>query len=654
MMPPPDKYFAMLLMLASTMTVLLSPSNYCCQADWIDPDTPDDVRSTEAFTVIPGIPPKPKTKKKKKHKHRTPAPTGSTPKPTPTPTVPPTDYPTSTPGTHQLVFSEEFNVPERSFEDGSDPRWTALEKNDYTNDALHYYSADNAVTNENGELAITTEARDTEIIGEDEKDPKKKTREKKHFKSAMLQTWNKFCFTGGIIEAKVQLPGKSEAGGLWPAFWLLGNLARHTYIGSSEHIWPWSSNMCTEKAFYAQDNSACSKVAHYGFSKGVGRGAPEIDIFEVQPGEVKANKGIYKESSVGQPFMSASFQVAPGRPNSRPGAGYWPGPGQWYDGLKGGDNTSLNINFYGNYNHFKNDPNPEKSDYWSDAVSYNRQLDENHFNSSHVYRLEWDVPTEEKDGYIHWFLDGKLVLAINGTGIRQAGTGSEVSTEPMYILLNTAVSSQWGFPLECPAYCPCKDYDCNSNNFGSLCGFSGGFCDMMTKGKKSPQYKIDWVRVYQDPNKEEQKVGCSTPERPTRQYIEAHQKVYKTDDDKQPLKPLSVGEGACNPAAPTTDTTTLSCGGEERGLCTQKKVCECHKGWVGPHCLAANGYNEINWDPLDHLSDVGFSPPKFIFNGLIVGLSIMVLLLLIFSRWRRQLLEGWTPIPEVDAKHLAV
>ena len=24
------------------------------------------------------------------------------------------------------------------------------------------------------------------------------------------------------------------------------------------------------------------------------------------------------------------------------------------------------------------------------------------------------------------------------------------------------------------------------------------------------------------------------------------------------------------------------------------------------------------------------------------------------TRWRRQLLEGWTPIPEVDAKHLAI
>jgi beta-glucan synthesis-associated protein KRE6 len=37
-----------------------------------------------------------------------------------------------------LVFSDEFKVSGRSFDDGRDPRWTALNKNDYTNDALQY------------------------------------------------------------------------------------------------------------------------------------------------------------------------------------------------------------------------------------------------------------------------------------------------------------------------------------------------------------------------------------------------------------------------------------------------------------------------------------------------------------------------------------
>lgn len=40
----------------------------------------------------------------------------------------------------ELVFSDEFNRDGRMFKDGSDPRWTAVNKNDYTNSALQFYS----------------------------------------------------------------------------------------------------------------------------------------------------------------------------------------------------------------------------------------------------------------------------------------------------------------------------------------------------------------------------------------------------------------------------------------------------------------------------------------------------------------------------------
>ena len=420
-------------------------------AHWIDPDTPKD-----AYTTLQKkLPPKPNPrsqstgkKRAKRGRHDT-SPTASpTFYPTFFPTIKPTFSPTSEfpdedDVVFELVMSDEFNVPGRTFGDGSDPKWTALDKNDYTNDALHYYSSDNARTDENGDLIIKTEAKDTSVVGfNDVKGVKEVT--KKHFKSAVLQTWNKFCFTGGIIEAEVQLPGKAKTGGLWPAFWLLGNMARHTYVGSTNHVWPWSSDTCTEKSMYAQRVSACMKAQHYGLSPKVGRGAPEIDIFEVQPGPTPGNTGVYLESSVGQPFMSTSYQVAPGRSDNRPGGGWWPGPGQWYDGLYGGVNSSLNIFFYGNYNHVRNDSGIR--DYWSDAVSYNHQLDERHFTSKHKYRVEWELPDDDNgtDGYLRWYLDGVFAFEINGTGIVDAGVGGSISTEPMYIIMNTAVSKQWG------------------------------------------------------------------------------------------------------------------------------------------------------------------------------------------------------------------
>ena len=36
----------------------------------------------------------------------------------------------------RLVFSDEFNTDGRKFIDGMDPRWTAINKDDYTNNAL--------------------------------------------------------------------------------------------------------------------------------------------------------------------------------------------------------------------------------------------------------------------------------------------------------------------------------------------------------------------------------------------------------------------------------------------------------------------------------------------------------------------------------------
>ncbi|KAJ7059434.1 beta-glucan synthesis-associated protein-domain-containing protein [Mycena amicta] len=45
----------------------------------------------------------------------------------------------------------------------------------------------------------------------------------------MMSTWNKFCFTGGLILANVMLPGTTNVFGLWPALWTMGNLGRAGY-----------------------------------------------------------------------------------------------------------------------------------------------------------------------------------------------------------------------------------------------------------------------------------------------------------------------------------------------------------------------------------------------------------------------------------------
>eukprot|EP00985_Skeletonema_marinoi_P002287 scaffold946_cov165-Skeletonema_marinoi.AAC.1 len=654
---------------------LIQPSpnnNIFCQASWIDPDTPQDAQTVSPLQVVPA-PPAPKHAKhdddddsddKKKHHRRRRDPTQT---PTFYPTFEPTHFPSIAPTTttpapthperiYNLVFSDEFNTPHRRFSDGSDPRWTALEKNDYTNDAQHYYSADNAFTDTEGNLVIKSESTDTEILGFNDVKHKNE-RITKHFKSAMLQSWNKFCFTGGIMEAEMALPGRHDVGGLWPAFWLLGNLARHTYVGSSEHVWPWSSSVCTDKSRTAQLVSACDRVEHYGLHTGVGRGAPEIDVFEVQAGSIKANKGAFLKMPVGQPFMSSSYQVAPGR-IPRPGEGWWPAPGQWYNNLTGGMNTSMNIIFYGTYNHFRDDTNPAEQDYWSDAISYNRQLNESHFGKFHKYRVEWEVPEEASKknnytksyGYIRWFLDGETVLEVKGEGLNASGTGAEISSEPMYMLLNTAISSQWGFPEKCPSNCPCKTYNCRGG-YGETCGFSEGFCDMINK---PVEYKINYVRVYQDKNDPKQKVGCSTPERPTRKFIEAHKEKYMQKGDLQPLKPIQNGGGECSVAAPMNATLPQSCGGTTRGKCDVSRnppTCSCLSNWTGPYCLSQAANDDVIWDPVETLADLGFRGPNLkgpmgVMLAAFILFAVTVAPIVLNNKKKRR--KGYSRVPDYE------
>ena len=55
-----------------------------------------------------------------------------------------------------------------------------------------------------------------------------------NFRSGMVQSWNKFCFTGGLVLASVVLPGTNNILGLWPAIWTMGNLGRAGYGASLE------------------------------------------------------------------------------------------------------------------------------------------------------------------------------------------------------------------------------------------------------------------------------------------------------------------------------------------------------------------------------------------------------------------------------------
>lgn len=57
-----------------------------------------------------------------------------------------------------------------------------------------------------------------------------------NYRGGMVASWNKFCFTGGWVEANVSLPGYNDIVGFWPAIWTMGNLGRAGYGASLDGL----------------------------------------------------------------------------------------------------------------------------------------------------------------------------------------------------------------------------------------------------------------------------------------------------------------------------------------------------------------------------------------------------------------------------------
>ena len=92
------------------------------------------------------------------------------------------------------------------------------------------------------------------------------------------------------------------------------------------------------------------------------------------------------------------------------------------------------------------------------------------------------------------FMDGELVYGITGKSLNDKVPGAEVPSEPQYVLLNTAVSSTWGFPSPCPKNCDCACFDCRDASGRCACGLPPGFCATLPA-----HFLVDYVRVWQRP-----------------------------------------------------------------------------------------------------------------------------------------------------------
>ncbi|KAE9333327.1 hypothetical protein PF008_g14499 [Phytophthora fragariae] len=223
--------------------------------------------------------------------------------------------------TWTLVMSDEFNVPGRNFSPGHDHLWTALEMPDGVNAALEYYSVNmtETITESDGRgvfrIKVMEEDNISYTVWNTYADPAGFETHSMYYRAGMVQSWNKFCFQGGRMEAVAQLPATLSSSNpdvgneksrvkssafypTWPGIWLMGNLGRALFSQSTSRMWPWSYNECNEKLSSSQRISACDGSPGHGLNPHQGRGAPEIDLLE--------GGGI---------AISTSIQIAPGMPD---------------------------------------------------------------------------------------------------------------------------------------------------------------------------------------------------------------------------------------------------------------------------------------------------------------------------------------------------
>lgn len=370
----------------------------------------------------------------------------------------------------ELVFSDEFNEDGRTFYPGDDPVWEAVDIHYQATEDLEWYTPDAAYT-EDGTLKLRMDAFQSHDL---------------FYRSAMMQSWNKLCFTQGYVEVGARLPGNGTILGLWPGLWTLGNLARAGYLASSEGVWPYGYDECDYGITPNQsapdgtsylpgqrlNKCVCKQDQHMHPSPGIGRGAPEIDIIEGTVGELTGQTG-----NLGQ--VSQSLQVAP--------MDIW-----WL----------VDYDFIEITNHSITKMNTWTGGPIQQAVSGATFLNASWYQLSEErafqsYGVEWI--NSQEDGYISWYVGGEITYSMLAGALSPNGNVGwrQVSKEPMSMVMNLGISNSWVYvdwvDLKFPAV-----------------------------------FEIDYVRVYQPSGNIS--VTCDPDDYPTSDYIKAHPVAYQNSN----------------------------------------------------------------------------------------------------------------------------
>ena len=198
-----------------------------------------------------------------------------------------------------LVFSDEFEDETRSFGPGQDAKWEVSDVCPSDREDGGCYRPDSFYLK--GGKAVFKYERNMTY------DPNNTAR---GFRSAMLQGWNKFCFSGGYLEVSVKQPGTQLHSGVRSRARVVGNLRRAGYTRSVQYVWPGTYDHCDSVSRDGQTSwgnsqlgpqpyGACDDYsAAYDFVPHVGRGAPVVDLFELVIPSSPAERGAHVRTAL--------------------------------------------------------------------------------------------------------------------------------------------------------------------------------------------------------------------------------------------------------------------------------------------------------------------------------------------------------------------
>lgn len=364
-----------------------------------------------------------------------------------------------------LTFSDEFNVEGRTFYPGDDQFFEAVDLNYYATKDLEWYDPD-AATTKNGSLLITLDAIKNHDL---------------FYRSAMVQSWNKLCFTQGLIVTSASLPGYGNVSGLWPGLWTLGNLARPGYLATSEGVWPYTYDSCDAGITANQSSpdgisylpgqklNSCTCPGEDHPNRGTGRGAPEIDIVEGAT-----------DTHLFLGVVSQSYQMAP--------------MDIWY---------IPDYNFVEVYNFGVSTMNTYTGGPVQQALSCVTTLNVTWYelgaNANKFQEYGFEYLNNNDKGYITWYVGQDPTFTVYSYALGPNGNVGfrRISKEPMSIVMNLGLSNNWAY-IDWPSL-------------------------------QFPLHmRVNYVRVYQP--SDSISMTCDPPNYPTTNYINSHLAAYMNNN----------------------------------------------------------------------------------------------------------------------------